>query len=295
VDVANTGQVDATTLLGSIYLSYEIELMMPIDLAVVGSLVLSDKFNMSSCTSAAPLGTAVATSTSTLGGSCTGTTYTFPSYVQSGNWLVKAAWVGGGASATAPLCTTSGCEKLEIWPTASGPDLAFIAYGAQATAGTDRNMAEVCVQVTSASATVTFSNVTLAGTTYGTFIVTPLNANIVTLARNKRMFELEWKKMDEEKKRETDFVEKTVRDQVSLLLDQFRAMKVDGPEESWRLRPPPGASVEHYHEEKDGGEPRPPPRARKRVAEPESGDDVDVDDSASMVALKVRSRSTPKS
>jgi hypothetical protein len=186
MDVAVQGQADSTATLGSLYLIYDVEFEMPIDISQAGSLVLSDKFQCSGVATGSPLGTTrTAVASSSLGGATTATTYTFPSYVTSGEWLIVLSQVAAtSVSGTPTITATSGCTRLTVWSNSTGFDLVS-APGAAQTAAT---VTCVLLTVTAASAVVTFGSTTISGTTNADLVVTPVDADIITLSRERRMF-----------------------------------------------------------------------------------------------------------
>jgi hypothetical protein len=169
-----------------LYLIYDVEFEMPIDISQAGSLVLSDKFQCSGVATGSPLGTTrTAVASSSLGGATTATTYTFPSYVTSGEWLIVLSQVAAtSVSGTPTITATSGCTRLTVWSNSTGFDLVS-APGAAQTAAT---VTCVLLTLTAASAVVTFGSTTISGTTNADLVVTPVDADIITLSRERRMF-----------------------------------------------------------------------------------------------------------
>lgn len=205
VDVTNWGQASSSGVIGHLYLSLEVGLLMPVDLDATNGDILSDHYLLSTVTSANNLGTtAAATSTSTLGGSVTaGATakYAFPSYVSAGQYLVVLNYAhSSSATVTAPTITGTNCTKVTMWATSGGFDLTSGATAPPAGTSTGTQTAAFILTINDSIASFTVSGLTFAGTCYGDLMITPFNGNMVTLARNKWRWGKHWEALDREEK-----------------------------------------------------------------------------------------------
>lgn len=104
---------------GELWITYELCLYKPRMSAVQYESILSDHFQISGFSNAAPLGTTtVRTTTSSLKGVITNANlYTFPSYVIDGHFLVVIQWRGQtGVTITYPTITAvGGSSILNLW------------------------------------------------------------------------------------------------------------------------------------------------------------------------------------
>lgn len=184
--VVNSGQADATTQIGQIWVSYDLTLMMPITNDSNNDSTPVDHFNGSGASTALNFGTASTLQpNSTLGGTINNAAsrYTFPSYVTSGQWLVVyyCDSVTGTTSAAAVLTPTN-CTRTQLWVSSSGPDNTIVPYAPNAAiAGIGKSMCACVLKVTAAPASFVLQGIASAGTVYFDLTVSPWNGNLITL------------------------------------------------------------------------------------------------------------------
>jgi hypothetical protein len=218
-DIAVSGQADGTATLGSLYLIYDVSFEMPIDVAETGSLIQSDKFQCSAVDSSHPLGTTqTAVSKASLGGACTSTTYTFPSYINSGKWFITLFQVAATSVSAAPTITaTSGCTKVSEFCDSTGFDTGSAAAAFQ----TAQAVACAVVNVTASSAVLTFGTTTISGTCKADIVITPIDADIITLSREKRMFSRQIKRDDAVARRTQELVDVGIREAMRRFINDY--------------------------------------------------------------------------
>jgi hypothetical protein len=238
VDITNWGQADSTKTIGHVYAIYEIALINPVDLDANDGEVLTDHGQLTSVTSANNLGTTAAlAATSTLVGTITaGSTqkYTFPSFVNSGEFLVCLFYTGSAATNTAFTFTGTNCSKQTYWSTTSGFDLGSVAQVPQAGVSVQNQSVMYIVNVTNAPASFTITGGTFAGTTYGDLLITPWSSNVVTLNSSRRRWRQHWKALDEEERVRSEQMEniseRTAKRVLEELLGLARRSKSSGVE-----------------------------------------------------------------
>jgi len=237
IDVLNSGQLDNTVQIGQLWISYEIELELPIDIDIANGAVLADHWQISNMTSGNIFGTTRAlTATSTLGTSLSATALTFPSFVTAGYWLVVYQGCASVANTFGVVVPTysGGCVGKQLWATSAGPDGSFFGYAPNGGVGTNSAHATIInVFASGATYTPTQSGWTNAGA-FGDVWVSPMNGNMLTLSQSKRRWAKYWKAQD---------------DAQAYLLDQIRCqVKMCMPAPSASL------SLEEKHFEPEGPE-----------------------------------------
>jgi hypothetical protein len=191
VDISNSGQADANIEIGEVWFIYDVAFLKPIPSAESGGGNLSDHFQLNTISSTNNFGTTpVAVATNAIGGTCkggAGSTYVFPTYVDSGDWLLlywtDSGTVSGGG--TAPTITNGACTALAVFSSGSGPDQKGTIQAPETTISSRIQMLAMIISVTGPSASVGLSGLTFAGTVYGDLMVTPWDANIITMSRNR--------------------------------------------------------------------------------------------------------------
>jgi len=113
--IASIGCQAVNAVLGELWCTYEVKLYKPIQTFAAGTSILSDHYRLTGCTPSVGFGTvasAVLGAGSTIGGTLTSgvnSTYTFPTTVQQGTFLMVLDYVGGAAAATSgTFSATSG-------------------------------------------------------------------------------------------------------------------------------------------------------------------------------------------
>jgi len=140
----------------------------------------TDHFQLGGVTGAAPLGTtSVSEVGSSIGGviNSTGTRYTFPASITSGNYLILYSVFGTAAAITNPAFTAHNASFLTIWNNIGNNSL-IITNGTT----TPLLITGVILQITSSSAYVAVGTAGTLPTTVtaGDFWVTQVNENIET-------------------------------------------------------------------------------------------------------------------
>jgi len=234
VDICNSGQADGNIEIGEIWFIYDVAFLKPIPSAESGGNNLSDHFQLVTCTSAANLGTAsVAVATNAIGGkiNAVGTTYTFPSYIDGGTWLFVINVLGGSATASSPSVAVTGGVKLTMLSSATVADQYSVGMAPQPTlaAVTTQSMVFL-VNVTAPSCTVAVTSNTFAGTTGGDLFVAAWDANIITMARNKKRWQRFFKLEDEKVALQQEMLKNAVDDAVRNVLNSIPRFKaLSGP------------------------------------------------------------------
>jgi hypothetical protein len=210
VDVMNSGQADASITIGQIWVSYEVELDLPIDVNLTNGAVTCDHFQLSTVSTTNPLGsTRTATTTSTLGGSCSGTTYTFPSWVTAGEWFLVLTHAASTTIAANPTANVGvNCTRLTVFSSGSGPDL-WNNQGAWNTAGNSA-ITLLLISVTAPAPTVVFS-LASGSALYGDLFVMPFNGNMVTMKRAARRFGAFYQAEADRRQREEKMMDDKIR------------------------------------------------------------------------------------
>jgi len=127
VQIATQGVAALNSTVGEIWISYECTLYKPLlQGGLAGNDLLADKWQLLACTGGTnPLGTTHTLVTgSNLGCTIntTGTTITFPTFVEFGNFLVMIRWIGTSAACTVPVFTSNGNTFLTVWCSGAAVD-----------------------------------------------------------------------------------------------------------------------------------------------------------------------------
>lgn len=237
VDITNWGQADSTKTIGHLYLAYEIALLNPVDLDANAGEVLTDHFQLSTVTTANNLGTtAAAVSTSTLGGTVTaGATqkYTFPSFVNGGQYLVAVYWASSATATTSSYTFTgTNCTKDTIFSSSSAFDAATQVQTPNSGLGSCTGQGFMCVvNISNTPASFVLSGGTFSGTTFGDLVVTPWSGNVVSLHQSRTRWRRHWAALDEEERvrsEQTELIaERTTRRILKELLGICSSSKLD--------------------------------------------------------------------
>lgn len=177
--IASFGVQGTSVVLGELWVTYEWQFDKPISTSALGQDVLSDHFQLTSVTNAAPLG---ATQTSpvagsSIGGSHTGTVYSFPAVFQEGTYMVNYHVVGTAAAVTHPAITLANCSFVKLWDADTNNFQQAPQNGGTASVA----MLSFVVSLTAQSATITFGAGTLpSSATSADLFITQIDSNIVT-------------------------------------------------------------------------------------------------------------------
>jgi len=195
IDVCNQGQTDGTIQIGEIWISYDVEMEMPISETItgvdVGGLVAYSSSG-TAMTAALPFGaagvlpyqTAHTPGMSASISASTGVVIDFGDAPVGSRWLVLytsqiAATGANGYTATGGSFTGVGCAQCATWYNAAGTT----KVGNIATVSLAQNQMDQysVVEITAASAAAAYSNATLGSTTTGTLslAVSPFDTDIL--------------------------------------------------------------------------------------------------------------------
>jgi len=166
--ISTAGMQQANVVIGELWQSFHIALRKP-RLPLANPDLLNDQYNLAAVTSAAPLGTTTAPSSSQVGTtiSGTGTVLNFPATVGSGFYSIVLRVTGNGASVPALFAATTGCGILSQ------------QRGNGSAAGAYITETVLLVQVTQPSATLLISGATNTAFASGTLNVSAASANVV--------------------------------------------------------------------------------------------------------------------
>lgn len=116
VQVATVGCQGGNVNLGSLYITYEIELIQPVEATWIRTPV-GDWFDAGAPTNALPFGaTRVANPDNSLGGTMDTNNYYFQPNIDQGLYMVTCYWIGAGAAAIVyPTITTTNCTQPSIF------------------------------------------------------------------------------------------------------------------------------------------------------------------------------------
>lgn len=242
--VVNSGQADGSIQIGQIWVSYELEYLMPY-VGDSNALQLVDHWQGSSITTSAPSGTAGAfAASSSLGGSISlvNGRYTFPAYVSSGTWMV-ILYVSAGTSVAPPFAFYSnvGCSALAYWSSAVAPDAVGTGGVSGPASGASLSLIiAAIVKVTASGANFLLNGGVIVGGGRADLFVLPISANLVSLhaarrqlARNKALG------LPEALTQET--VDEMVEQKVTSMLARLSEEKRRDRDDTDDLRPPPRA------------------------------------------------------
>jgi len=181
-NIATVGMQAASGVAGELWCTYEVELIKPKLVTDLGTELLVDHFNLKSITNASPLGTTTTiASGSTIGGTVTSTTYTFPNSILDGTFLVVWTVVGASTAITNPVLSSTTGSFLTQWFNNGSAN-------AQTPTGTTTTTTHMVVlfKVTSVPAVITFGGAgTLpAGATGGDLYVIQTNAQLALLNKH---------------------------------------------------------------------------------------------------------------
>jgi len=156
VQVATLGSQGSAVNLGSIYITYDIELIQPVN-QVDGSIFRGDWFTLAGVTTdfqANRLFGAAANAHNSLGGVCTDDRYTFPAHLQTGLFLCCYA-LGSPAAVTGaglPTLAYTNCGTVARLPDNAGGFAGAIGYN-----GIPNMCAQFLVAIARGGAFITFS------------------------------------------------------------------------------------------------------------------------------------------
>jgi hypothetical protein len=234
VHVRTGGQANTGTLIGTLFVVYEIVFQKPLAPRPVGR-TLTDVWSATTVSSAAYLGTArTARTGNTLGLTfSSNNTIVFPSWVNHGKFLVTLEVSGSAAVIANPTVTYTGCSAL-AWNPGGAAAFNVPAAGVNSTFWSF----DVGVDITAASATIAFSAGTIPTASNATLWVTALDTDVTVLNRRKNHYESYWKLKEDEKLQEMKYVDDSVdnkfREIMAYLQELERAPTQDDRAKAWR-------------------------------------------------------------
>lgn len=201
------GQASAGTLIGTIFVIYEIVFQKPLAPRTVGR-TLTDAYSFTGASNAAYVGTA---RTARTGNNLdlsfpTNSTIMFPSWLTHGKFLVNIDYAGTPAAAAAATITLSGCTGLPWFNAGAASNQAPNATITAASMSLD-----VAVEITAANASITFSSGTICSAAAGTLMVTVLDADVTAFNRARHHYEAHWKARDQAKFEEMKYIDDAIR------------------------------------------------------------------------------------
>lgn len=181
-------QANGATL-GELWVTYEVAFYKPILAGRASGLdVLTDKFLIITPTAGAPLGSSQIQTTNGIGGTIAGRIYTFPAYVNQGNYLFMLSMQGTVAvNVVEPLMLVSGGASLTtVWATNAGANTINVVSAPVPGAGVNNANLLMAFIVTIPSnaalpIAVTFGNAGTVpgggvGNVFGNLVVTEVNS-----------------------------------------------------------------------------------------------------------------------
>lgn len=201
------GQATDGTLIGTVFVIYEIVFQKPLAPRTVGR-TLTDAYALAGASSSAFCGTSrTARSGNTLGVTFpTNSQILFPSWLTNGKFLISFDYIGTSATAAVPTVTLSGCTGLNWF---SGGTSAWLAPAA-GVASTAMSF-DMIVEVTSSPASITLSGGTIPTAAAGNMIITVIDADVSVFNRARTHYEAHWKKRDDEKFQEMKYIDDAIR------------------------------------------------------------------------------------
>lgn len=197
------GQTTAGTLVGTVFVIYEIVFQKPLAPRQVGR-TLTDVYTMTAASNSAYFGTArTARTGNTLGVTFpTNNSILFPSWLNTGKFLISLGYNGTSATAATPTVTLSNCSSLNWFSGGFGFEMAPAAGAA----GTSLSY-DFAVEITASGASITFSSGTIPTNASGTIMITVLDSDITIANRARVHYEQHWKKLDEQKADEMRYIQ----------------------------------------------------------------------------------------
>jgi hypothetical protein len=158
--IATTGNASSTTSIGELWVSYDVELFKPKNVASQGYVAPQSHFYGATVTAGTnPLGATITKLADGIGMTVTGTSITFPSEVIEGDYIIQASWYGSSsATVVYPLLTLANCTAINYFLNGTTTGLTM-PQGSTASV-TNCGLA-VCVNVTGSGASITYG---VAGT-----------------------------------------------------------------------------------------------------------------------------------
>jgi len=198
VQVVTQGQANSTGTIGELWFTYEIALHKPIFAVGQGLNLLTDKYQLASCSSTGNAwfgtspklvqGSLLGTSLTTVSG--TGVSIVFPNYIVQGTYLVMMTYYGSSGGSIPELTwslTGNNCTFQQVWSSNGGADM--ISYQSLSVINTtttaQQSFLVFMITVNApgelvASVAMNSAATMTASGTYGDLLITQVNGNIST-------------------------------------------------------------------------------------------------------------------
>jgi hypothetical protein len=183
--IATQGQTASSTVLGELWVTYEIAFFKPLFNSGLGLGLLVDKFSTGNVTAATFFGNAVARPGSILGCTVANSTITFPASISTGEYLINYSLTqtSNGTYGSAMTAVPTNCSILNIYSSATAVDAVSIPQ-TQTSIATNTWFFNVIVAVNapgSTQATLVFTQPNTPGATnIGDLIIAQINGSIVS-------------------------------------------------------------------------------------------------------------------
>lgn len=115
--IATVGLQGTSVVCGELWVSYQFKLRKPISGPQIGPGILSDHYYCTNAQNSTPFGTTrTLRANSSIGGTLSTTTYTFPKGITNGNYLFVVRWSNGSAVTIGePLVTVTNGTLMQLW------------------------------------------------------------------------------------------------------------------------------------------------------------------------------------
>lgn len=236
------GQANTGTLIGTLFVVYEIVFQKPLAPRPVGR-TLTDVWNCTTASNAAYFGTArTARDGCTLGATFSGNnTLVMPSWVNHGKFLLAVEYQGTAAVVTNVVATFTGATAL-AWMPGSATTLPCPGPGNNSSIYS----LDVVFEVTAASATITLGTGVIPTAATAVVFITAIDTDVTVLNRRRNHYESYWKRKEDEKLVELKYVDDSVdlkfRDMEEKLGTLLRHLNGRPSRDFIELFPPPHQS-----------------------------------------------------
>jgi hypothetical protein len=201
-----------------------------------------------------------------------------PSYVYQGKWLAIVHWICESGVTRVPIFeNTTGAQGLVVLASTAGYDKTNYSLGPEYDGTAEEGISLYTFEVTAAAPTFTCGDAKGLNPVVCEVIVTPLDVDLVSLHYARKAYlRCEAARMRK--------VAQDYRDRQNWVDSEMKEMK-QLRQEVALIRQMMNPNYQDLHEEKD--EILQPPRRKRAVEEPS-------DDDGSVVSIRTRTRSTPK-
>lgn len=183
VDISTVGQEDSSINIAQVWISYEIELELPIAEEGAASTAIGDHFVMTNCATDAMFGDAAPMAASNIGCIVSSSQIQFPSWIMDGVFFISYnTSCTSGVQSVNPTWTLTGCSGVDGFSNGS------YSRGAPANGETStRRAQDLIVRINSPGATIAMTGLTqVAGS--GDLYITPIESDITGATFMRRRF-----------------------------------------------------------------------------------------------------------